>query len=431
MRIFVRIGLAALVLCLAGAAAVASGVQQEAAEGPVEIQLAISPREVGSAIPDLIAEFEEQNPSIDVSWLEVPGVPNEQRNLYVTNLVAGSAEPDVMALDIIWPGEFIANGWTTPLNDYFSDEELSEFLPGMMNAVTVDGQVHAVPLYTNAIHFFYRQDLLDKYDLEVPTTWSELEQAAKTVLDGEQDSDLRGYISMWAQIEGLFMNYLQFLWGAGGSFFDDAGNVTLDTPEGRRALQQMVDMLESGVAPQSILNYRPNDAMALFRQGRAVFMVVQGFVWPILTEEDSPVRDVVEIGRVPWFEGNEDASTHAMGGWVLAINPNSPNRDAAAGLIRHLTTREAGIELAVKAGSLPARVGMNTNQKLLDAFPTAEILYRNFEKGNVRPSAEAGAKYPQLSNIVQQQVHAALNGLVSVEEALEIAQSQIEDLFAE
>ena len=122
------------------------------------------------------------------------------------------------------------------------------------------------------------------------------------VTQNEQDPDLNGYISMWAQIEGLFMNYLQFLWGAGGQFFDANGKPEVNSPEAVKALSTMVDMIyKYKVAPESILTYKPNDAMALFRQGRSVFMIVQDFVWPMLNEEDSPVKGNVLMDRGTLF----------------------------------------------------------------------------------------------------------------------------------
>ena len=151
--------------------AFSAGSQEDAGGGPVTIQLGISTREVGAALPELLESFAAVNPDIKVEWNKVPGVPNDQHTLYVTNLMAQAEEPDVMALDVIWPGEFIANGWAAPLNDYFNAEDLNQYLDGMMNSVTLDGQVYGIPLYTNAIHFFYRKDLLDKYGLEKPETW--------------------------------------------------------------------------------------------------------------------------------------------------------------------------------------------------------------------------------------------------------------------
>ncbi|MFW5715211.1 MAG: ABC transporter substrate-binding protein [Spirochaetota bacterium] len=423
-----RIVTCVVFLLLTAAMAFAAG-DQEKEEGVAEIQFSISPREVGKVIPSFIEGFEAENPDVKVDWLQVPGVPNEQHTLYVTKMASQDSQPDVLALDVIWPGEFIANGWAEPLNQYMDSADFDQYLDGMMNAVTLDGEYYGVPLYTNAIHLFYRKDLLDKYDHEVPQTWEELIATAEDITEKEQDPDLNGYISMWAQIEGLFMNYLQFMWGAGGSFFDENGTPTIDTPAAKEALQTMVDMVDDGVAPESILTYKPNDAMALFRQERAVFMVVQDFVWPMLNDDDSPVKGKVGMTRVPYFEGNSDADTVCMGGWILTINPYSENKEAAAEFIKYITNEENAFKMAVETGSMPARKDMQSNEALFEEYPIAEQLYADFAVGDVRPSAAAGKSYPELSHIMQSEIHAALTGQKSVDKALAAAQSQIEKLL--
>jgi trehalose/maltose transport system substrate-binding protein len=427
-----RNGLITLLLAIILTVSVfATGNQEEVeSSDSITIQLGISPREVGAALPELLESFEAANPEITVEWNKVPGVPNDQHTLYVTNMIAQSEQPDVMALDVVWPGEFIANGWAEPLNDYFSDDEFSMYLDGMMNSVTLDGDVYGIPLYTNAIHFFYRKDLLDKYGKEKPETWEELIETAMYITEKEQNPDLNGYISMWAQIEGLFMNYLQFMWGAGGQFFDANGMPDVDSPEAVKALQTMVDMIyKYEVAPESILTYKPNDAMALFRQGRSVFMIVQDFVWPMLNEDDSPVKGKVVMDRVPYFEGNSDSSTVCMGGWILTVNPYSEHKAEAADLIRHLTSTESGKVLAIKAGAMPAVKGMESNSELLSAYPIAETLYKDFSVGNVRPSAQAGKNYPELSHIMQMEIHAALLREKTASDAMSDAQKALDALL--
>ncbi len=419
-----------LLILLGAGTAFAAGGQEKTAAEQVSIQLAISPREVGKVIPGLIEGFQAENPGVTVEWLKVPGVPDEQHTLYVTNLAARADQPDVIAVDVIWPGEFIANGWAEPLNDYFTQAQLQPYLDGMLNSVTVDGKVYGIPLYTNAIHFFYRKDLLDKHGYAVPKTWEEMSATAQNILKKENDPNLTGYISMWAQIEGLFMNYLQFFWGAGGQFFDPQGKVAIDTPAGRKALQTMVDFIYmQKIAAPGILTYKPNDAMALFRQGRAVFMVVQDFVWPMLNADDSAVKGKVGMQRVPYFQGHSDARTVCMGGWILIVNPYSKAKPAAARLIKYLTTPEAGLKMAVETGSMPALKGMESNPQLLASYPIAKTLYEDFAVGDVRPSAQAGAKYPELSHIMQVEVHAALSRQKSVEQALADAQTAAEQLL--
>lgn len=397
----------------------------------VVIELASAAREYGEALPFLIERFEAENPNIRVDWMKLPGVPNEQHTIYVTNFAARSEKPDVITMDVVWPGEFIENEWALPIDKYVTPRDMEGFLPGMLNPARKNGKLYGLPLTIGALQFYYRSDLLDKYDKPVPATLEEMAETARFIVSREGDPELSGYMSMWAPIEGLFMNYLQFLWAAGGQIYDSRGRMRIDTPEGRKALQFMVDMIEDGVAAESIVVARPNDAMALYGQGRAVFMVVQEYVWPILNQDDSNVKGKVSIARIPYFDGNPDAMTSCAGGWILGINPNSDHPDEAAELIKFLTSRESALQMAEKTGAMPARADLAGSRELIDVLPVAEYFSINHSVSDVRPSAQAGARYPELSHIMQKEIHAALMGKKSASEALTAAQGQIDSLMAE
>ena len=189
-----------------------------AAQDNVELTLSIGARGFGDAAPILIEACENEVGGISVEWERISDVPNESRSIYVTNFTARNSKPDIIAVDVIWPGDFAARGWVAPIEDYFSEEELAEYIPGFLVAAQVGGSTYAIPLYIDGIHLFYRADLLEKYGFDVPTTWEALISQAEAIVEGEDNPDLTGFISMWAKIEGLFMNWLAFFQGAGGSF---------------------------------------------------------------------------------------------------------------------------------------------------------------------------------------------------------------------
>ena len=387
-------------------------------------------RAMGAVLPIHVENFNDLQDAITVEWENISGVPDEQRNLYVTRFTAGSSTPDVLAVDIILVGDYAARGWLEPLNQYFDEGELEGFLGDFADAATVDGQLYAMPMYVDGIHLYYRTDLLEKYDFEPPETWEELIMQANTILEGEDDPNLTGFTSMWADIEGLFMNWLGFFWGAGGQFFDEEGNVAINNEAGLTAMQTMVDMLyEHEIASDSILTYRPDDARILFQQGRAVFLMVQDFVWQPLTSEDSPVADVVDFKRVPYFEGFEDTNTTPLGGWLLAINANSDHKEEAAEWIGYVTSAEAQLTTAIEQGRLPTRVSVYDDPALDENFPVAADQGANYEVGNVRPSAQTGALYPQVSDIMQTEVTEALFQRKSPEEALADAEERINEVL--
>lgn len=390
-----------------------------------ELTISIGARGFGDAAPVLIEACEAEVGGINVEWERISDVPNESRSIYVTNFTARNPKPDIIAVDVIWPGDFAARGWIAPIEDYFGEEALAEYIPGFLAAAQVDGSTYAIPLYIDGIHLFYRADLLEKYGFEAPTTWEDLIMQAETVVEGEANPDLAGFISMWAKIEGLFMNWLAFFQGAGGTFFDADGNLAINNEAGIKSLSTMVGMLESGVAPESILTFRPNDARVLFQQERAVFLMVQDFVLAPLTADDSPVADAVQFTRVPYFEGNDMTNTTVIGGFLLAVNKHSENVEAAANFIQCFTSYESQVQASLIQGKVPTRPAVYDDARIVEDAPGVAALGANFVYAFARPSANTGTAYPEISEIMQTEISAALLGEKTPEQALADAEAQI------
>lgn len=396
-----------------------------------DLVLSIGSRGYGAAVEPGIASFEKANPGVNVEWLKISDVPNESRKLYVTSFLAKSPTPDVFAVDIIWPGEFAKRGWIAPLSDHFSEEDAAAYNSAFIEAATVDDKVYGVPLYVGGTLFFYRKDLLDKYGLGVPNTWEDVIAASKTVLEGENDPQLTGFVSMWAKIEGLFMNWLSFVYGNGGTFFDEDGKVAVNSPEAIHATQTMVDFLyKHKIANDSILNMRPDDARTLFQQGRSVFLMVQDFVHGPLSADDSPVAGKFDFKRNPYFEGHEGAPATAMGGFLLAVNANSEHKEEAIALAKHMGGYDQQLWAAVNASKSPGRQDVYSD----DAMASNEILRKfgeAYAAGVVRPSGPTGNLYPKVTDVMQIEITNALHQEKSVEDAMNDAAAAIEKILSE
>ncbi|MEQ3624780.1 MAG: ABC transporter substrate-binding protein [Celeribacter sp.] len=396
-----------------------------------ELVLSIGSRGYGPAVDRNLARYEDMNPDVSIEWNKVSDVPGETRKLYVTSLTAKSPTPDIFAVDVIWAGEFAQRGWLEPLNGLLDEETIDAFNPSLLAASTVDDKVHALPLYADGIHFFYRSDLLEKYDLDVPKTWQDVVAASNTITEGEANPQFYGFVSMWAKIEGLFMNWLAFANGNGGGFYDADGAVAVNSQANIEATQFMVDLLhEERLAPDSILNARPDDARTLFQQGRAAFLMVQDFVHAPLSAENSPVAGKFDFTRVPYFEGHEDANSTTMGGWFLGINPNSENKQAAADFLADFTAKEQQLQAAVEDNRAPTIPSVYEDEAM-SGNETLAKFGKNYDFGVVRPSAGSGSKYPRVSEIMQLEITNALHQQKTVEEALNDAQSQLETLLAD
>jgi raffinose/stachyose/melibiose transport system substrate-binding protein len=130
---------------------------------------------------DLAAQFEEENPGIDV----VVDNPADPETALRTRLVKNDV-PDVMTLNANGTfGEF-ANARI--FRDFSSEPVLDEVNPAYLEVIASLGrggaeEVNGVPFAANASGLLYNRELFEEYDVAVPATFEELLAAAQTFED--------------------------------------------------------------------------------------------------------------------------------------------------------------------------------------------------------------------------------------------------------
>ena len=136
------------------------------------------------------AKYMEMHPDVNVEILETPDLATDRLGLYLQFFEAKSSEVDVYQIDTIWPGDLAVH--LVDLYQYEGSKELADqIFPAMVENDTVDGKLVAIPWFTDAGLLYYRKDLLEKYGLEVPKTWDDLEEAAKIIMEGVRSSRCR------------------------------------------------------------------------------------------------------------------------------------------------------------------------------------------------------------------------------------------------
>jgi ABC-type glycerol-3-phosphate transport system substrate-binding protein len=94
--------------------------------------------------------------------------------------------------------DYIDAGLSLDYSKYFSDADYKNRVSAGVYAASTeyaDGGLHAVIATITGSIMFYNKELLEKYNLEIPTTWDELLAACKTVVDGEkaEGNDIMGF----------------------------------------------------------------------------------------------------------------------------------------------------------------------------------------------------------------------------------------------
>ena len=102
------------------------------ADDKVTINFYCNPSKNGG-VEAAVAAFEAANPNIHVEIVEFSSDTNQKKTTLSSIFQAQDDSADVFMMDCTWPDEFISAGWLLPLDGLYTEEELAEFIPGIMD----------------------------------------------------------------------------------------------------------------------------------------------------------------------------------------------------------------------------------------------------------------------------------------------------------
>ncbi|HEX6254865.1 MAG TPA: ABC transporter substrate-binding protein [Euzebyales bacterium] len=354
------------------------------------------------AVNDRIAKlYTEQDPSRPaVQLVPLPDEADLQREQMAYELQAQSPTFDVLGLDVIWTGEFAVNGWIEKLEDRRSDLE-GVVLDSALESALHEEEVWAAPFNTNAGFLYYRTDLVD----EPPKTWDELATMAKEI---GQKEGIGGYVGQGSQYEGLVVNYLELVWGAGGELVNEDGSqaVLEENEAGQRALEFMQTALEDGTYAPGFNTMLEEEGRNTFQSGDAVFMRNWPYAYALMQGEDeenpSAVKGKFDIAPLPTFTG--DGTVSALGGFNLAVNAYSEKIDQAKDFVVWAATDPEAQKMLAEDSLPPTREDVYDE---LSDDPVMSLLAEILPQSKPRPPVPA---YNFLSQDIQQSIFPAYNG---------------------
>ncbi len=353
----------------------------------------------------------------DVRIVSTPADASERLALYQQLLGSRSSRIDVLQIDVVWPGLLARH--LVDLAPYARDQTHAHF-PRLIANNTVDGHLVAMPWFANAGLLYYRKDLLDKFGLPPPTTWTELAKTAKTIQDAERaagNTRMWGYVWQGRAYEGLTCNALEWIASYGaGPIVDEKGAIHVRSTAAETALHLAAGWIGS-ITPIAVLNYAEEQARGVFQSGHAVFMRNWPYAWALVEGRDSPVRGKVGVTYLP-RGGAAGVHASTLGGESLAVSRYSAHPDLAAALVLYLTGAAQQRQRAVDASFNPTRPALYDDPQILDRNPFMPELRQALDAAVARPAASTGTRYNQVSAEFRNSVHSVLSGRMEVTPAL-------------
>ncbi len=352
--------LIALLLSIPTMGAGASGPAQE--EKPFEGVVLNAYFIGGGAYEKLYTKIPEFEEATGATVNVAAKLSHFELNKRVAQEFATGGDIDVISTHTTFaPGQ---KAFLLPLNDYCTEEDLADFQPATIEASTVGGDLIMLPRHTDVRIMYYRTDLFEDpdeqaafqekygYKLQPPATWEEMVDVAEFFT---RPPELYGFVFTGGE-EPLVGTFYELTMSAGGNFFDEEGNVTFNEEPGQQALQLLVDLYyNKKTTPEGVPNYRWDEVAKAFRDGQIAFH----FDWPGwygLTKdpEESKVADTFGLAPYPVGPAGYAKIWGASHGFAVAKATENP--EAAAELVKFLTTADNLYFEAVEGGFLPTSI---------------------------------------------------------------------------
>jgi multiple sugar transport system substrate-binding protein len=378
------------------------------------------------SIGQVVEAYNNSQKLVNVQFQELP-TPSQSTEVHqqlVQSLSARDGSIDVFTGDIIWISEFAGAGWSAPLDSYFGPSVRAQYFPGVIDACTYSGAMHALPWYLDAGMLYYRKDLLQAAGIAVPTTWSELVTGAQKLVGAGKVSD--GFNWQAKQAEVLVCDLVEFIGSNGGSILaPDGKTVTIAEPSTVQAVQFMVDTFNKDkITPKAVLSWDEVPSELPFLGGKAAFLRNWSFVWSdAQNKSSSSVAGKVGVTPLPAFPGGKSAA--CLGGYQFGMNASSTKKSAAIDFLTWMSSPATQLRWATQLGLAPSRPSVYEQPALAKADPFMVSLRDIFTGGTPRPKTP---KYSQISLAIQAGVSAAL-ATGNVQSNLSSAKAQIEQII--
>jgi multiple sugar transport system substrate-binding protein len=312
----------------------------------------------------------------------------------------------------VWTAEFAAKGWLQPLKDKMAVDTAGMLTP-TVEAGSYKGTLYAAPVSSDGGILYYRKDLVPT----APTTWAEMMEMCSIA----KANNIGCYSGQYKQYEGLTVNASEAINSFGGSVLDKDGKPSLNTPEAKEGLENLVKAFADGNIPKEAITYQEEESRRAFQDGNLLFHRNWPYVYNLATTEgSSKVKDVLGMTALP---GKDGPGASSLGGHSAAISVYSKNKATAHDFVKFLVEEEQQKFFATQGSLAPVLGDLYEDQELVAKLPYLPVLKTSIENAVPRPVTPF---YPAVTQAIQENSYAALKGEKSVEQALSDMQKSIE-----
>lgn len=377
-------GVALILLLLAVGCGYLSPAQSPLLDEPFETSTEISlwSTVIQEHIPifeDAIAQFTAENPGVNVTFVNMDGEAYKAR---IRVMAASNQLPDVFNY---WVGEqfnsLVRSGNVRDLTDMMNPDFRDSFLPGSLEALTIDDRIYGIPSAITYKMIFYNRRIFYENDLTAPVTYNELLQAIDILAENGVTPIVIGGMDRWPFL-GWFAYLAQRIGGTQLYMDAVAGNASFAEPPFVQAGEYFRDLAERGFM-RGAMAIDATTADAIFASGGGAMMLMGAWAIPVYTACPYAAGD---FGFFPFpvIESGIGGSGYLYGGIAnaFAMSNAVENPNEAQAFLMFLMGENIQAHLMETSGGAPTvEVSPNRDNMIPLAYEFSRFLFNESVTG--------------------------------------------------
>ena len=284
--------------------------------------------------------FQDKNEDIDVNYRY--GVWNgyEKRNKV---WMESHNQADVMQINFAWLEEYSKDG-----NGYYDLNQLSDYIDldnfteEELAYGSKNGVLNAIPIAMNTHTFYYNQDILDEYGLEVPSTWDDLLELGKRA-----KKDNRYALGFSKKQLFLFM-IAYYEQSHGDTVFKDDGGLNI----GEDGIKYMLEYYKTLIDEHVICPIDSFDR-AKYQSGEIIGTMCWISDTKLYCDDQQALGINVSRGLYPTMEGAKRSGWYIKPATMWAISADTEHPEEAAKLLNFLLSDPEMVSLQQTEKGVP------------------------------------------------------------------------------
>ncbi|MBQ0848697.1 extracellular solute-binding protein [Streptomyces sp. BH-SS-21] len=332
--------------------------------------------------------------------------------------------PDLIEYGNTDTAGYVKDGGLADVSEEFTDwSESKDTDPTAKQSVTVDGKIYGAPYFVGVRALYYRTDIFEDLDLEVPKTQAELISTAKKIRQAKPD--LYGLAVGGAYTYGA----MPFIWSNGGELAEGKGGSyasTIDSAEAQKGIKAYTSLFGDDNCPAAkCAGMGGNDTVTAFASGKAGMAIGGDFSHAAI--EAGKVKGKYKVVPLPGVESGEIAPAFA-GGNNLGVLNSTTHRTLAVDLMEQLASKKTQGALFDAMGFLPTFT--DVRQDVAKREPFVEPFVKTLGSGAKFVPASPAWSQIDASLVLPTMFQEVVSGRKVVEAASKDAAKKMNDAFS-